>query len=71
MMQKVETPNHTPERVREIIEEAWTIANELSVDQQGKRLVFEQACQLLGQKSVVFIEAQPTPLLLDGMPRPR
>ena len=67
MMQKIESPNHTPEQVREIIREAIKIADGLDLQGHKWQPVFIQACQLLGQKAVVFAEATPAPLLLDGL----
>ena len=69
-MQKIESPNHTPEQVREIIREAQRIATEELSPGTTRAEVFAQACQLLGQKAVVFAEAQPSPVLLDGLRTP-
>ena len=69
-MQKIESANHSPEQVRAIIREAAAIARECYHDGLADYPVFEQACQLLGQKAVIFAEAQPAPLLLDGLRTP-
>jgi hypothetical protein len=70
-MQKIEAPNWTEGQVREIIGIAWAIADDHS-SQPGEYIAtFEQACQLLGQKSVTFVALQAGPALdLNGLLRP-
>jgi hypothetical protein len=57
-LQKVEAPNWTTEQVRDIIAEARGIADLYGPDEPTMELVFVQACQLLGQKSVSFVAEQ-------------
>ena len=66
-MQKIESPNHSPEQVREIIRKAVEIADELDLQGHNWQPVFIQACQLLGQKAVTFVAEAPTPLMIDGL----
>lgn len=53
---------HTPEQVREIIAEAGRIADAAVVDEGKWRLVFEQACTLLGQRHSIAMMPQAPPV---------
>lgn len=64
-----QVPNHTPEQVREYIEEALLIVSESEVDDDLKVAVFVQAASMLSSKT--FLTEQPQaiglpPGLLNG-----
>lgn len=57
---------HTPDEVREIVQNALTLTGELDPPEDLRAAVFAQACSLLGQKQVIF--EQPTPSMMPTMP---
>lgn len=57
---------HTPEQVQGIIDEALRIADASDHAVITPRVVFEQACQLLGQRWT--FAALPQPVNLAGLP---
>lgn len=58
---------HTPEQVREIVEEARKIADEAWDNGQEWCAVFSQACTLLGARHSVALMPQASPLDLGAL----
>lgn len=70
-VQVVHAPVHTPEQVREIIDQAHKIADDFATDSPRWFDVFREACRLLGQRASVPLVEQPPPMLLPRMDVPR
>lgn len=72
MMQRQEIPNNTPEQVREYLNAALDIVDELDVADDLREAVFLKAAELIAGKQIVMVQPQPVDLGalgLAGLPR--
>ena len=58
---------HSPEKVREIIDTAWSIALDAEADGRPVIATFEQACQLLGATATATLVEQKAPMILPDL----
>jgi hypothetical protein len=59
---------HTPEQVRQIMQEAQRIAEEETSDAVARESVFREACKLLGQRYTFAAAPQAMPLPPMALP---
>jgi hypothetical protein len=61
-MQRAEIPNNTPEQVREYVQQALALVDDLEPPKDLREAVFTAACGLFGSKQILMQQPQPVTL---------
>lgn len=61
-MTRQEIPNNTPEQVRDYLQQALALVDELDIPAHLEVAAFEQAVGLIAGKQIVMVQPQPLDL---------
>lgn len=60
-----EERHHTDEQVRDVLDKAVTLVDDLGIPAELREAAFVKACDLYAAKNIVIEQVQPHPLGLD------